>query len=129
MRNLSDKFLRVNFANGDMVGHTGSLSAAMIAAETVDGCVKEIVELVESLNGITIITADHGNLDDMSDRWKTSHTLNPVMFAIIDSGYNNEYVIKDDMEAPGLGNCAATILNLLGYEKPEGFMDSLIKFI
>ncbi|MHA1147424.1 MAG: 2,3-bisphosphoglycerate-independent phosphoglycerate mutase [Promethearchaeota archaeon] len=123
------KFLRVNFANGDMVGHTGSLSAAMIAAETVDECVKDVVEAVESLNGIAVITADHGNLEEMVGQFKTAHTLNPVMFAIVDSCYKGEYIIRDDLAVPGLGNVAATILNLLGYKKPESYMDSLIKFL
>lgn len=123
------EFIRVNFANGDMVGHTGVKSAAMIAAETVDECVREISEVVEGLNGITIITADHGNLEDMSDELKTAHTCNPVMFNILDSGYSNEYVMKDNLEDPGLGNVAATILNLLGYEKPPDYLPSLIKFI
>lgn len=122
------KFLRVNFANGDMVGHTGVRSAAIIAAETVDECIKEVVDTVIALNGITIVTADHGNLDEMVE-FKTAHTLNPVMFAIIDSGYNNEYLINDEIKDPSLGNIAATILNLLGYEKPEEFLNSLIKFI
>jgi len=122
------KFLRVNFANGDMVGHTGSLSASIIAAETVDECVKEVVETVNSLNGITIVTADHGNLDYMTGDFETAHTLNPVMFAIIDSNYNNEYVINDEITEPALGNVTATIINLLGYEKPESILDSLIKF-
>jgi len=122
------KFLRVNFANGDMVGHTGVKSAAMVAAETVDECVKEVVDTVTALNGITIVTADHGNLDEM-EKYKTAHTLNPVMFAIIDSGYNKEYIINEMLEEPSLGNIAATILNLLGYEKPNSFLQSLIKFI
>ncbi len=122
------EFLRVNFANGDMVGHTGSKSAAMTAAETVDICVSEICQLVNNLKGITIITADHGNLDEMEE-YKTSHTLNPVMFAIIDSEYNNEYIIDDKVNEPSLGNVTATLLNLMGYEKPKGYMDSLIKFI
>ncbi len=122
------KYLRVNFANGDMVGHTGDINAAIIAAETVDGCVKEICDLVSSKNGITLVTADHGNLEEMN-HFKTSHTLNPVMFAIVDSEYNNEYVVNDTIQEPSLGNIAATIVNLLGYEKPEGFMDSLIKFL
>ncbi|MGQ4873048.1 MAG: 2,3-bisphosphoglycerate-independent phosphoglycerate mutase [Promethearchaeia archaeon] len=123
------KFLRVNFANGDMVGHTGNLTAAMVAAETVDKCVKEVVDVVDSLNGISIVTADHGNLEDMSEEFRTAHTLNPVMFAIIDSGYNGEYIIREDIQKPGLGNVAATILNLLGYENPPEFMPSLIKFL
>ena len=122
------KYLRVNFANGDMVGHTGNKDAAIIAAEIVDGCVKEICDLVNSKNGITLVTADHGNLDEMNE-YQTSHTLNPVMFAIVDSGYNKEYVINDAIHEPSLGNIAATILNLLGYQKPEEFMKSLIKFL
>ncbi|MFX1327779.1 MAG: 2,3-bisphosphoglycerate-independent phosphoglycerate mutase [Promethearchaeota archaeon] len=122
------KFLRVNFANGDMVGHTGVKSAAMIAAETVDECVNEIVNTVTALNGIAVVTADHGNLDEMEE-FKTAHTLNPVMFTIIDSDYNNEYKINDKVKNPALGNIAATILNLLGYYKPDGYLDSLIKFV
>ncbi|MFX1393457.1 MAG: 2,3-bisphosphoglycerate-independent phosphoglycerate mutase, partial [Promethearchaeota archaeon] len=85
------KFLRVNFTNGDMVGHTGSIEAAIIAAETVDKCVEEVVEVINKKKGITIITADHGNLEYMAGEYVTAHTLNPVMFAIIDSSYNNEY--------------------------------------
>ncbi len=122
------KFLRVNFANGDMVGHTGVKSAAIIAAETVDECVNEIVDSVTALNGITIVTADHGNLDEMVE-FKTAHTLNPVMFAIVDTCYNNEYVINDEIKEPALGNIAATILNLLGYEKPGNYLNSLITFV
>ena len=79
-------------------------------------------------NGITIVTADHGNLEDMSEKWQTSHTCNPVMFNIIDSQYDGEYVINNEIKEPGLGNVAATILNLLGYEKPDIFMESLIRF-
>lgn len=122
------KFLRVNFTNGDMVGHTGSKEAAIIAAETVDQCVKEVIDAVNELNGITIVTADHGNLEDMSEKWITSHTLNPVMFAIVDSNCNGEYSINDKLKEPALGNIAATILNLLGYQKPDSFLDSLITF-
>ena len=123
------KFLRVNFANGDMVGHTGDKKASIVAAETVDKCVKEIAEAVNFLSGITIVTADHGNIDDKSGAFETAHTLNPVMFAIVDSEYNNEYVVNDKLKEPALGNVAATILNLLGYEKPADYLESLIKFI
>lgn len=127
LENKHYDFLRVNFANGDMVGHTGNFDSAKKAAKIVNDCVKDIVEKIEELNGITIITADHGNLEDMSN-YETSHTLNPVMFSIIDSQYDNEYEINTGIEEPGLGNIAATILNLLGYEKPENFLPSLIKF-
>ena len=128
------KFLRVNFANGDMVGHTGDKNAAIIAAEVIDKCMKDIVELVNDLEGIIIITADHGNIEEM-DQLKTAHTLNPVMFAIVDSSYNNpfiissKYTINEQLQEPALGNVTATILNLLGYEKPEGYLDSLIQFL
>ena len=111
-----------------MVGHVGEIKKSIIAAETVDSFVKEVVDLVNEMNGITIITADHGNLEDMSPRWQTSHTCNPVMFNIIDSQYNGEYIINDEIKNPGLGNVAATILNLLGFKSPDTFMESLIKF-
>jgi len=122
------KFLRANWANGDMVGHTGNLQSAIIAAETVDKCVKQVVDKVLELNGIAIVTADHGNLEEMEEGHETAHSLNPVMFAIIDSNYKNEYHIDESIEEPGLGHVAATVLNLLGYQKPSTFMKSLIKF-
>ena len=65
----------------------------------------------------------------MGPELKTAHSLNPVMFSIIDSGYNKEYIIDNSIEKPSLGNMAATILNLLGFKKPKGLLDSLIKFI
>ncbi len=121
------QFLRVNFANGDMVGHTGNFNSAVIAAETVNDCIKELVEKVKELKGTAIITGDHGNLEDMKD-FETSHTLNKVMFLIIDSKSKVNYTIKKDIDKPGLGNIAATILNLLGYKKPPSFLPSLIEF-
>ncbi|MEJ2250181.1 MAG: 2,3-bisphosphoglycerate-independent phosphoglycerate mutase [Candidatus Lokiarchaeota archaeon] len=121
-------FIRVNFANGDMVGHTGNIKSAIIAAETVDTCVKEIVDETMNSDGIAIVTADHGNLEEMGEGHKTAHSLNPVMFGILDSHYKGEYEINKDIKQPGLGNVAATLLNLMGYKKPDTFMDSLIKF-
>jgi 2,3-bisphosphoglycerate-independent phosphoglycerate mutase len=122
------KFIRVNWANGDMVGHTGNIDSAVVAAETVDQCVKETVHKVMELEGIAIVTADHGNLEEMDQGHETAHSLNPIMFAIIDSQYKGEYKINEEIDEPGLGNVAATVLNLLGYQKPETFMESLIKF-
>ncbi len=127
------KFGRLNFANGDMVGHTGVMEAAIEAVETVDACVGKLVEVVNELGGITIITADHGNADEMftikngKKEPKTAHTLNPVPFVIVDSGYNKEYTMAP-LEKRGLTNVAATICNLLGYEKPEEYDPSLINF-
>ncbi len=127
------RFGRLNFANGDMVGHTGVMEAAIIAMETVDRCVGELLEVIEALNGIAVVTADHGNSDEMFtiDRngkreVKTAHTLNPVPFAIYDPAYNGEYEMAD-LERPALSNVAATLLNLLGYEKVEDYDPSLIK--
>ncbi|RPH92462.1 MAG: 2,3-bisphosphoglycerate-independent phosphoglycerate mutase, partial [Calditrichaeota bacterium] len=127
------RFGRLNFANGDMVGHTGVMSAAVEAMETVDSCVGRLLEVVKELQGIAIITADHGNLDEM---WtekngvrsvKTAHTLNPVPFIIVDYGYRGEYKMAA-VDKPGLSNIAATLLNLLGYEKVAAYDASLISF-
>lgn len=141
----SDKyrFLRLNFPNGDMVGHTGHFEAAIVAAETVDLALRRILPVVEEMGGICIITADHGNLDEMYEldkagnpkidkktgepEKKTAHTLNPVPFIIYDPSYNGEYVMKKLPDA-GLANVAATILNLLGFEAPEDYNESLIQF-
>ena len=135
-------FIRLNFANGDMVGHTGNLEAAVIAAETVDLCLKRILHTVKEHHGIALITADHGNLDEMFEtdkkgnfkidpetgipESKTAHTLNPVPFIIYDPDYNREYELQVP-ENPGLGNVAATVLALLGYEAPDGYLQSLIR--
>jgi 2,3-bisphosphoglycerate-independent phosphoglycerate mutase len=127
------RFGRVNFANGDMVGHSGVMNAAIVAVEAVDECVGRLIEVVNELGGITIVTADHGNADEM---WtekkgvrspKTAHTLNPVPFIIADSGYNGEYAMSK-VEKPGLANVAATVMNLLGFEAPADYEKSLITF-
>lgn len=127
------QFGRINFPNGDMVGHTGVMSAAVTAMESVDECVKSLIDVVDSLGGITLVTADHGNADIMfkeKDGVKTpftAHTLNPVPFVIVDSAYNGEYTMND-IDGPGLANVAATVFNLLGYKAPEDYEDSLIRF-
>ncbi len=127
------RFGRLNFANGDMVGHTGNLAAAIEAVETVDSCIGELLEAVRSMQGIAIVTADHGNSDVMftTDRSgqrtpKTAHSLNPVPFAIFDPFYDNEYHMAA-LEKRGLSNVAATLLYLLGYEKPPDYDPSLIQ--
>jgi 2,3-bisphosphoglycerate-independent phosphoglycerate mutase len=129
------RFGRLNLANGDMVGHTGNLEAAIIAMETVDQCVGELLEAINELEGIAVVTADHGNSDIMFTigkngvpEAKTAHTLNPVPFAIFDSGFNREYEMAD-LKKQGLSNVAATLLNLLGYEKVEDYDPSLIRMI
>ena len=126
------RFGRLNFANGDMVGHTGVMEAAVEAAETVDRCVGDLLRVVRELDGVAVVTADHGNLDVMFTRdaegrkiVRTAHTLNPVPFAVYDPCYAGEYDMAA-LERPGLSNVAATLLNLLGFEKPDDYDPSLI---
>jgi 2,3-bisphosphoglycerate-independent phosphoglycerate mutase len=126
------RFGRVNFPNGDMVGHTGDFDAAVIAVETTDDCVGRLLKVIDELEGIAIITADHGNADEMytiqkgKKVIKTAHTLNPVPFIIYDPDYRGEYELAE-VQNPGLSNIASTILNLLGYKKVEDYDESLIK--
>ncbi|MBI5415371.1 MAG: 2,3-bisphosphoglycerate-independent phosphoglycerate mutase [Candidatus Omnitrophica bacterium] len=128
------KFGRINFANGDMVGHTGVEKAIITAVETVDECTARLIDVVNELGGITLVLADHGNADEMftlKDGKKivsTAHSLNPVPCAIVDAGYRGEYRLAD-LTARGLSNIAATLLNLLGFEKPEDYDPSLIEFV
>jgi 2,3-bisphosphoglycerate-independent phosphoglycerate mutase len=135
------RFVRVNFANGDMVGHTGSLDAAVIAMETVDECVGRIEEAAEAAGATLIVTADHGNLemmievdaktgrlkvdDDGQPVVKTSHTLNPVPWLLVGADADR-FIANPEVEKPGLANLAATILLLLGFERPEDYLPSLV---
>ncbi|HOV08905.1 MAG TPA: 2,3-bisphosphoglycerate-independent phosphoglycerate mutase [Spirochaetota bacterium] len=138
-------FIRLNYPNGDMVGHTGDLEAAIIAAETVDLCLKRLLEVVRESGGIAFVTADHGNLDEMYEidpkkgtfeldektgkpKSKTSHTLNPVPAIIYDPEFKGEYEINSEVKEPGLGNVAATLLNLMGFDAPADYLPSIIRF-
>jgi len=133
LRSGEYKFGRINFPNGDMVGHTGIVEAIKISVEALDECVAKLIETVSALNGITVITADHGNADEMFTEKngkrivKTAHTLNPVPFIIVDSRYHREYQMAS-LAHKGLSNVAATILNLLGFEPPSHYDPSLITF-
>ena len=136
------KVLRVNFPNGDMVGHTGSLAATRCSMEALDLQLGRILPVVDEMGGVAIITADHGNADEMFEmdkktglpkvgkdgkmKAKTSHTLNPVPCIIYDNTDAKEhYTVKKDGKF-GLSNVAATTVNLLGYEAPEMWDDSII---
>ncbi len=127
------RFGRVNFANGDMVGHTGNMEATITAVETVDQCVARLINVVTELQGLVVVTADHGNADEMftvkggKKSTKTAHTLNPVPFIIVDPLFSDEYKMAN-MPHPGLSNIAATLLNLLGYQSPREYDASLIEF-
>ncbi|MBQ8249198.1 MAG: 2,3-bisphosphoglycerate-independent phosphoglycerate mutase [Clostridia bacterium] len=137
------KYLRVNFPNGDMVGHTGSFLATQVSVEALDLQLARILAVVDKLHGAALITADHGNADEMyevdkksgepkknkdgSYKAKTSHTLNPVPCYIYDNYSQDKYEVKADDGKFGLSNVAATMVNLLGYEAPAAWDESIIK--
>ena len=134
--------LRVNFPNGDMVGHTGNILATRCSMEALDLQLKRIIDVVDELHGVALITADHGNADEMyeldkkgnpkqnkdgSYKAKTSHTLNPVPFIIYDNYYSDKYTVKADNGEFGLSNVAATAVNFLGYEAPSMWDASIVE--
>lgn len=123
-------FLRVNYPNGDMVGHTGNYQATVIGVEAVDLQLGRLLEAVESVGGVMMIMADHGNADEMYEKAKnpdaapkpkTSHTLNRVPFILV----GTDYELKDGEF--GLSNVAATTVELLGLEVPEMWNESMLK--
>ena len=130
--------LRVNFANGDMVGHTGNYRATVLAIEAVDAALEKVVAAVNDVGAALIVTADHGNADEMyldtqsvktnkRERTpKTSHTLNAVPCYIYDADDNRRWQLAE-VPAPGLANIAATMLTLHGLEVPEKYETALIK--
>jgi 2,3-bisphosphoglycerate-independent phosphoglycerate mutase len=109
-------FVVVNFANPDMVGHTGVIPAVVSAVETADGCLGEVVEAVTSRGGVALVTADHGNAETMLEpdgkSPHTAHTTNPVPLVVTDPGAN----LREGGELSGL---APTVLQLLGLEAPS----------
>ena len=137
------KYLRVNFPNGDMVGHTGSFLATECSMEALDLQLARILKVVDELHGAAIITADHGNADEMyeidkktkapkagkdgSFKAKTSHTLNPVPCIIYDNFTADKYSVKTDRVDLGLSSVAATTVNLLGYEAPDIWDETLVE--
>jgi 2,3-bisphosphoglycerate-independent phosphoglycerate mutase len=124
-------FLRLNFANCDMVGHTGVPESIRIAVETVDICLARLLKAIEKAGGIAVITADHGNADCMWTEKKgkrtpmVAHTLNPVPFIVKDYNRKNSFVLSG-VEQPGLANVAATLCVLLGYQPPEHYEPPIV---
>ncbi len=125
------KNIRLNYANGDMVGHTGVPVSVRIAVETVDLMLRRLLPVLKKAQGIAVITADHGNADCMwteknGERTAmVAHTRNPVPFIIKDYSATNKFILKNIDDA-GLANVAATVMNLLGFEAPVDFEPSLI---
>jgi len=128
------KFIRLNLANGDMVGHTGKVLSVRIAVETVDLSLQRILSALEKAGGVALITADHGNADCMWTEKNgkrtamVAHTRNPVPFIIKDYSHKNNFQLAHLMQ-PGLSNVAATICNLLGFEQPQEYDPSLVNLI
>jgi 2,3-bisphosphoglycerate-independent phosphoglycerate mutase len=115
LNNKEVDFVCLNFANGDMVGHTGVMEAAIKACEAVDECVEDVVTAANENNYTTIIIADHGNCETMKNpdgSPNTAHTTNPVPFIVVDKDIKE---IKDGV----LGDIAPTILKLMGIEQPK----------
>ena len=108
------RFGIINFANADMVGHTGSIPAAIAAVEAVDTCLKIVVDAVQGTGGVLVITADHGNADEMLEpdgSPDTAHSLNPVPLVVTEEGL----ALRD---GGVLADVAPTVLELLAIEQP-----------
>lgn len=124
-------FIRCNYPNGDMVGHTGNLLATEIAVETVDLCLNRVKKACDEYGAILCVTADHGNADQMLEKNKkggvaprTAHSLNPVPFIIYDKDERHE--LKEGNQF-GLANVAPTIAQLLGVKPFENWEESMLK--
>ena len=139
------QYLRVNFPNGDMVGHTGSLAATRCSMEALDLQLGRILPVLDSLGGVALITADHGNADEMYEmdkktglpkvdkngnyKAKTSHTLNPVPCIFYDNTEARKHYKVKENGAFGLSSVAATTVNLMGYQAPEMWDESNIELL
>ncbi|HKK50050.1 MAG TPA: 2,3-bisphosphoglycerate-independent phosphoglycerate mutase, partial [Myxococcota bacterium] len=141
LRTGAYRHARLNYANGDMVGHTGHHQASIQAVEAVDLQLGRLLPVIESLRGALIVTADHGNADCMFEidpktgeaacdaagrpKVKTSHTLNPVPLHVY--APSAPVKMRESSASPGLANLAATVLHLMGYEAPEDYAPSLLE--
>ncbi len=122
-------FIRCNFPNGDMVGHTGNMDAVITSVEAVDLALARLLKVVDEYNITLLVTADHGNADEMLEKNKkgelqvrTAHSLNQVPFIIYDK--NTKYTIKEGNF--GLANVAPTIASIFGLTTPECWEESMI---
>ncbi|MBU2569195.1 MAG: 2,3-bisphosphoglycerate-independent phosphoglycerate mutase [Gammaproteobacteria bacterium] len=136
------KFIRLNYPNGDMVGHTGDVNAVKVAVEAVDQGIGRIIEALKKTGGILVCSADHGNADDMCEldkktgklvlddegkfKPKTAHSLNPVPAIIYDPS-GAAHASLAGVPNAGIANLAATCISLLGFEPPEDYVPSLVK--
>jgi len=128
----------MNFANADMVGHCGQVEPAMLAIEAVDMAVGRIVAALEKAGGYALITADHGNAEEMlvfaNDGHSepcTKHSINPVPCILFDPAYDGSYQLQqpDDTHTPSLSHLAATLFDVMGLDVPTDLDRSLIKTV
>ena len=131
VENMASKkfqFLRCNYPNGDMVGHTGVMDAVVYAMECVDKGLAAILEAADKYGYIVLITADHGNADQMTETKKgktsvrTAHSLNPVPFIIYDK--DHKWTVKEGNF--GLANVAPTIVKMMGLTAPDCWEESMV---
>ncbi|MBO7147413.1 MAG: 2,3-bisphosphoglycerate-independent phosphoglycerate mutase [Lentisphaeria bacterium] len=135
-------FIRLNYPNGDMVGHTGNYQAVQISMGALDLCLQRVYESVTKAGGVMLITADHGNADDMYEhdkkgavkldkngqpKRKTAHSLNPVPCIIYDPENKGEYAPELN-SGLGISSVATTCMELLGFKAPADYDPSIIKF-
>lgn len=135
-------FIKLNYPNGDMVGHTGIYEAVICSMEAMDLQLARLKKAVADAGGIMLITADHGNADDMFEhdkegnvkarkdgtpKAKTSHSLNPVPCIVFDPSYSGEYSKKLN-SGLGISSIAATCMNLLDFEAPADYDKSILNF-
>ena len=134
-------FIKLNYPNGDMVGHTGVYEAVLCSMEALDLQLARLKEVAEKTGSVLLITADHGNADDMFEhkkdgsvkikengapQAKTSHSLNPVPFIVYDPSYNGEYS-KELESGLGLASVASTVIRMLDYSVPKNYVPSIVK--
>ena len=137
------RFIRLNFPNGDMVGHTGVYQAAQVAVECVDLCLGRIMRSVKDAQGILVVSADHGNADEMYEHdsrtgkvridpktgireVRTAHSLNPVPFHVYDPCGCGKLTLST-AKGLGISSLAATCIKLLGYEPPADYTPSVVE--
>ena len=134
-------FVRINYPNGDMVGHTGVIPAVIESVEAVDEGVGRLMDALKKVNGVLICSADHGNSDDMVQLdkkthelmrdaegqllLKTAHSLNPVPVYVYDPAGTAQARVAV-LDTPGISSLAATSITMLGFEPPEGYTPSLV---
>ena len=134
-------FIRINFPNGDMVGHTGVMPAVIKSVEAVDDNIGRLIKALQDVGGVLVCSADHGNADDMvqldkkinelmRDKegnllMKTAHSLNPVPVYVYDTAETANVRIAT-VDNPGISSLAATCIVMLGFEVPENYTPSLV---